>query len=287
MLIWQALHWAEDVLQRSGSSSPRLDSEVLLAEVLRCDRSFLFTHPEYPLSGEAEEILKIWIARRSRGLPVAYLLGKKEFWSLDFLVTPAVLIPRPETELLLEASLERERKGRAERAVAEVGCGSGAIIVSLARELGEGEFYATDASSEVLWVARQNAIRHQVEGKISFLRGDLLEALRGRNLEGRLDQVLSNPPYIPSLEMSRLPREVRLYEPKEALDGGADGLSVYRRLIRQARKFLKSGGWLLLEMGEAQGGAIGKLLSQVGGFGEMEILKDYQGIERVICARRG
>ncbi|MDH7500868.1 MAG: peptide chain release factor N(5)-glutamine methyltransferase, partial [candidate division NC10 bacterium] len=261
MLIGQALCWAEEVLQRSGSTTLKLDAEILLAEILRCQRPFLYSHPEHPLSGEEEEIFQIWIARRSRGLPVAYLLCQKEFWSLDFLVTPAVLIPRPETEHLVEASLERKRKGNEEMAIAEAGCGSGAIVITLAKELGRGRFYATDASSAALWVARRNAIRHQVEGKISFLRGDLLEPLRSRHLEGGLDQVLSNPPYVPHSEIPCLPREIRLYEPMQALDGGSDGLFVIRRLISQARRFLRSGGWLLLEMGEGQGEAIGNLLS--------------------------
>jgi len=287
MLICQALRRAEDSLLRSGVLSPRLDAEVLLSEILRCDRAFLLGHPEAPLSAEAEEILGVWVERRSRGLPVAYILGKKEFWSLEFMVTPAVLIPRPETELLVEASMQMAERGEKEEAIAEVGCGSGAVVVSLARELREGEFYASDASADALWVARQNAIRHGVAERISFLRGDLLGAFAGRGMEGKLDQILANPPYIPSSDICQLPREIRLYEPKQALNGGKDGLSVYRRLIPEARRFLKPGGWLVLEMGEGQGEAISGLLAGSRGFEEVKIFRDYRGIDRVISARRG
>jgi release factor glutamine methyltransferase len=220
-------------------------------------------------------------------LPVAYILGKKEFWSLEFLVTPAVLIPRPETELLVEASLKKAAGGKKPLVIGEMGCGSGAVIVSLARELGPGRFYATDTCSYALGVARRNAIRHGVENKISFLRSDLLAALISQGLKGELDQVLSNPPYIPRGQMPSLPGEIRLYEPKQALDGGEDGFLVYRRLIPQALTFLKPGGWLLLEMGEGQAGAISALLWQAGGFGEIEVWRDYQGMDRVICAQRG
>lgn len=285
MLISEALRWAEDSLSRSGIASSRLDAEVLLAEILRCDRSFLYGHPEFLLSSQAEELLRIWIRRRSRNLPTAYILGKKEFWSLEFRVTPAVLIPRPETELLAAVSLERAKEGKAELIV-EVGCGAGALLVSLARELGGSRFCATDSSSDALWLARQNAKRYGVEGRISFLRGDLFASLRGRRWEGRLDLVISNPPYIPRGEIASLPRDIRLYEPKKALDGGKDGLSFYRRLIPQAARFLRPGGWLILEMGQDQSQDIREIFSKSRGFGEPNIVRDYQGIERVISARR-
>lgn len=285
MLIWQGLRWAEDFLRPSGASNPRLDAEVLLAEILKCNRLFLYSHPESPISLEAQEVLRMWVGRRSRGLPVAYILGKKEFWSLEFLVTPAVLIPRPETERLVEISLERARAGKA-RAIAEVGCGSGAVIVSLARALGEARFYAIDASREALGVARQNARRHEVADRILFLRGDLLRPLRGKRLGGALDQVVSNPPYIPRGEIPNLARDIRLYEPHRALNGGRDGLFFYRRLIPQALDFLRPGGWLILEMGGDQGSAILKLLAQTGGFEEPLIARDDQGAERVISAQR-
>jgi len=285
MLISEALRWAEDSLSRSGIPNPPLDAEVLLAEILRRDRSFLYSHPEFPLSPEAEELLRVWIRRRSRNLPVAYILGKKEFWSLDFRVTPAVLVPRPETELLTAISIEKAKEGQAELIV-EVGCGSGALLVSLARELGGSRFCAIDSSPDALWVARQNAKRYGVEGRILFLRGDLLTALRGQRWEGALDLVVSNPPYIPRGEIAGLPPDIRLYEPRKALDGGKDGLSVFRRLIPQAARFLRPGGWLIVEMGQNQSQAIRGLFTQSKGFGEVSAAKDYQGIERVLCARR-
>jgi release factor glutamine methyltransferase len=285
MLISEALRWAKDSLSRSGIPNAPLDAEVLLAEILRRDRSFLYSHSELPISPKAEELLRVWIRRRSRNLPVAYILGKKEFWSLEFGVTPAVLIPRPETELLAALSIEKAKEEKAELIV-EAGCGSGALLVSLARELGGSRFCAIDSSPDALWVARQNAKRYGVAGKILFLRGDLLAALRGRKWERKLDLVVSNPPYIPRGEIPGLSPDVRLYEPRKALDGGEDGLSFYRRLIPQAARFLRAGGWLIMEMGQGQGKAIRGLFTQSKGFGEVSAAKDYQGIERVISARR-
>ncbi len=285
MLISEALRWAKDSLSRSGIPNTPLDAEVLLAEILRRDRSFLYSHPELPISPEAEELLGVWIRRRSRNLPVAYILGKKEFWSLEFGVTPAVLIPRPETELLAALSIEKAKEEKAELIV-EVGCGSGALLVSLARELGGSRFCAIDSSPDALWVARQNAKRCGVAGKILFLRGDLLTALRGPGWEGNLDLVVSNPPYIPRGEIPGLSPDIRLYEPRKALDGGEDGLSFYRRLIPEAARFLRAGGWLIMEMGQGQSKAIRGLFTQSKVFGEVSAAKDYQGIERVISARR-
>jgi release factor glutamine methyltransferase len=285
MLISEALRWAKDSLSRSGIPNVPLDAEILLAEILRRDRSFLYSHSELPISPEAEELLRVWIRRRCRNLPVAYILGKKEFWSLEFRVTPAVLIPRPETELLAALSLEKAREEKAELIV-EAGCGSGALLVTLVRELRGGRFCAIDSSSDALWVARQNAKRYGVAGKILFLRGDLLTALRGRRWEGEVDLVVSNPPYIPRGEIPGLSPDIRLYEPRKALDGGEDGLSFYRRLIPQAARFLRPGGWLILEMGRGQSKAIRGLFTQSKGFGEVSAAKDYQGIERVISARR-
>jgi release factor glutamine methyltransferase len=285
MLISEALRWAKDSLSRSGIPNAPLDAEILLAEILRRDRSFLYSHSELPISPEAEELLRVWIRRRCRNLPVAYILGKKEFWSLEFRVTPAVLIPRPETELLAALSLEKAREEKAELIV-EAGCGSGALLVTLVRELRGGRFCAIDSSSDALWVARQNAKRYGVAGKILFLRGDLLTALRGTRWEGEVDLVVSNPPYIPRGEIPGLSPDIRLYEPRKALDGGEDGLSFYRRLIPQAARFLRPGGWLILEMGQGQSKAIRGLFTQSKGFGEVSAAKDYQGIERVISARR-
>jgi release factor glutamine methyltransferase len=285
MLISEALRWAKDSLSRSGIPNTPLDAEVLLAEILRRDRSFLYSHSELPISPEAEKLLRVWIRRRSRNLPVAYILGKKEFWSLEFGVTPAVLIPRPETELLAALSLQKAKEEKAELIV-EAGCGSGALLVSLARELGAGRFCAIDSSPDALWVARQNAKRYGVAGKILFRRGDLLASLRGPGWEGNLDLVVSNPPYIPRGEIPDLSPDIRLYEPRMALDGGEDGLSFYRRLIPQAARFLRAGGWLIMEMGQGQSKAIRGLFTQSKGFGEVSAAKDYRGIERVISARR-
>ena len=285
MLITEGLRWAESALEESGVLGPRLESEVFLAEILSCDRAYLYAHPENPLSEEAKETLSVWVTRRSQGLPLAYILGKKEFWSLEFRVTPAVLIPRPETELLVEISIRKAREEKAKR-IAEVGCGSGAVIVSLARELVQTEFYGTDACREALGIARLNARSHGVEDRISFHHGDLLGPLEGRSLEGKLDQVVSNPPYVPRDEISRLSPDIRLYEPRRALDGGRDGLFIYGRLIPQTKRFLKPGGWLFLEVGDGQGEAVSMLLAKTKGFEPAVLAFDGQGRERVLFARR-
>jgi len=287
MLIGQALGWASKVLATAGIDTARLDAEVLLAEVMRVDRTYLFSHSQDVLAGDQEELFRIWIYRRYQGLPVAYILGKKEFWSLEILVTPAVLIPRPESELLVEGALERTARAGPTPLIAEVGCGSGAVIISLARELGRGRFYATDSCPFALWIARQNAHRLQVADRISFLRTDLLRGVIGKGWHGRFDQVLSNPPYVPRQEVRSLPREVRLYEPRRALDGGEDGLYFHRRLLPEAICLLKPGGYLLMEIGQGQCQAVLSLLDEEKALAEVEVLRDYRGIERVVCARKG
>lgn len=289
--------WARGFLQRCGVESPFLDAEVLLAHVAGLDRAGLYRESERPLSLEEARLFRQLVERRARKEPVAYLTGKKEFMGLEFTVTPAVLIPRPETELLVEKALAlaREISSRAAALrelpgaapgflIADVGTGSGAIAVSLARSLPAARIYALDCSPAALKVAKRNAQRHQVEDRVFFLAGDLLSPLLEAGLAGKIHLIAANLPYIPTAELSSLVPDVRCYEPLSALDGGPDGLFHYRRLIPQARRLLADPGWLLMEIGAGQGEQMGRLLAEDDW--EYQIIHDLGGKQRVVLARR-
>jgi release factor glutamine methyltransferase len=260
-----------------GVCAVGLETAVLLAGVLGCDRVDLYREPERLLAAGELNRFRQQVAARRAGQPVAYLTGRKEFMGLEFMVTPGVLIPRPETELLVEEGL-RLMGHTSEPLVVDVGTGSGAIAVSLARWAPTARLLATDISAAALSLARENASRHRVT--IEFLQGDLLKPVPVA-LAGKADLVLANLPYILTSELDNLPREVRT-EPRLALDGGADGLNLYRELVPQALRLLRSGGHLLLEIGSGQGRAA---LALVGAPAwESEILLDLAGRERVIRA---
>ncbi|MDN5347020.1 MAG: release factor glutamine methyltransferase [Clostridia bacterium] len=264
---------------------PRLEAEVLLAWATGLQREKLYAYPEKEISPLAWEQARAAARRRAEGYPLQYLTGKQEFMSLEFKVTPDVLIPRRETEVLVEAVLERVPPGRAWYAC-DVGTGCGAIAVSLGFYLSRSRIFAVDRSRAALDIARENARRLGVDERITFALGDLLLPFLAGDLAmppGGLDAVVSNPPYIPVPELENLPPEVR-HEPREALDGGADGLAVYRRLIPQAALVLKPGGLLALEMGSHQGQAVGELVRASGAFKDPEILPDYAGRDRCLLA---
>ncbi|MEW6423127.1 MAG: peptide chain release factor N(5)-glutamine methyltransferase [Bacillota bacterium] len=290
--IQKALGLAREYLQRCGVESAALDAEVLLAHVTGLDRAGLYRESERALAPREAEIFRQLVERRGQREPVAYLTGKKEFMGLEFLVGPAVLIPRPETELLVEKACALAREfvsGRrrlpgaeAELLLADVGTGCGAIAVSLAVFLPGARIYATDCSSAALAVARENARRHGVAGRISFLQGDLLTPLFDLDLPGRLDLIVANLPYVPTAELPALMPDVRCYEPLSALDGGPDGLAHYRRLLPQARRCLSDGGRLLMEIGPGQGEKVGRLLAENNW--HHQIIPDLAGRERVVLA---
>jgi release factor glutamine methyltransferase len=228
------------------------------------------------------------IQRRISGEPLQYILGRQEFWSIDFKVDPRVLIPRPETELLVEQSLLILSENSFKRipSVLEIGTGSGAIAIALAKEVRNIFLVATDISREALGLAKENAKSAGVRHQIKFVNGDLFGPLRSSKEEGPFDMILSNPPYIHHLEIQALAREVRDYEPVIALDGGEDGLEFYRRIIPEAPFYLREGGWLLLEVGQGQGPLISKLIEEEGDFLKPECIPDLSGIERVIKAQK-
>jgi release factor glutamine methyltransferase len=246
--IGQLLAWTTEFLRRKGSESPRLDAEVLLASVLDWQRVELYTHYEEEVGQHARGAFRELIRRRASGAPVAYLVGRKEFYSLTLEVSPAVLIPRPETEFVVVEFLEVARHLDAVRAV-DVGTGSGCIAIACAHQHPSAHFTAIDISTEALELASRNAERHGVADRIKFCRGDLLAHVTG---EDPFDLILSNPPYISTEDITELEVGVRDHEPHIALDGGEDGLQVVSRLIEQAIPFLRTGGHLILEIGTAQ-----------------------------------
>jgi len=275
--------WATTLLESSGVESPRLDAECLLAFLLGRDRLHLYAAAEERMPPPVFEVYRALLGRRQAREPLAYLTRTKEFWSLSFAVTPAVLIPRPETETLVETAMARLGELQAP-VIADIGTGSGAIAVAVAKALPDSRLYATEISSRALDVARENAARHGVLERITFVHGDLVEPLLCLGLAHHCDLMVSNPPYVATRELAGLPAEVR-YEPLEALDGGSDGLDVHRRLINGASTLLRPGGWLALEMAPGQGPSLSRLLQEQGAFGDIEVTPDLSGRERVIVAR--
>ena len=295
LLRWTTAHFTE-----KGVSEPRASAEVLLTHVLNLSRLDLYLHYDQPLSPEELARFKALVLRRRQGEPVAYLTGHKEFWSLDFQVRPGVLIPRPETEILVASALEAARtmtglelgvrepqkSATGEKTALwglEVGVGSGAVVVALARELPQMAWLALDLSETSLSVARDNARRHGVTDRLRLIRGDLLSGLHPGP---RFALVVANLPYVPRAQWEKLPREIRDFEPQQALRGGEDGLELLRTLAQEAHRYLRPGGCLALEVGEGQAGEVLELLRQTGAYRGLETLADYQGIPRVLRGRR-
>jgi release factor glutamine methyltransferase len=258
------------------SKNPRRDADLLLAHVLGCDQTALLTHPERILSAAESVQFKRLVERRLDTEPMQYLTGEQEFFGLRFEVSPAVLIPRPETEHLVEAVLERFERGEAVRIV-DVGTGSGAIAVALAHAMPHSRVTAVDLFPAALEVARRNAQRHGVIDRLTLLPSDLLAAVKSEGF----DAVVANPPYIAAGEV--LEPQVANYEPHSALYAGPTGLEVYDRLIPQAARVLKTGGWLMLEIGYGQSPALRNLMHGWAGF---TLVNDLQGIPRVALGQK-
>jgi release factor glutamine methyltransferase len=338
--ILAILRWSTDYFRTHWVSEPRASAEVLLAHTLGTSRLDLYLRYDQPLNSDELARFKALVVRRRAGEPVAYLTGHREFWSLDFRVAPAVLIPRPETETLVAAALEAARdfaekvfgrggqgltqagtpvppapapssepphpthygelagesEGRAEESTTpgypprphtfwgvEVGVGSGAVVIALAKELPWMTWVGLDLGGPALAVAQDNARRHEVAERLHFLQADLLTALKAR---AALALLVANLPYVPRAEWERLPREIKAFEPQAALLGGEDGLDLLRPFIRQAHLYIQTGGWVLLEVGDQQAAEVAGLFSATGAYDRIETIPDYHGIPRVVRARR-
>ncbi len=285
MTVLKALNWATDYLRDHGIDNPRLNAELLLARSMRLSREELYIRLHGQVMEEEIKTLEGLIRRRASGEPLQYILGHQEFWSIDLKVDPRVLIPRPETERLVEESLSILAKISSKKipSVLELGTGSGAIAISLAKEVKNIFLVATDLSGDALMVAKENAKQAGVSDKIGFVKGDLLNPFHPGET---FDLILSNPPYISDSEISDLSREVRDHEPLIALNGGKDGLEFYRKLISQVPSYLEKEGWFLLEVGSNQASSVSEMVEAGGGFQRPERVKDLSGIERVIKAQK-
>lgn len=291
--IGEACLQASSYLEAHGAAEPRASAELLLMHALGIDRASLLRDWREPVPDDRLGEWAAMVRRRAAGEPVQYITGEQWFFGLPFTVTPAVLIPRPETELLVEAVLETADRlwpddgaGAAPRLhVADIGTGSGAIAVALAVRRPHWRLFATDLSPDALAVARANAERHGVAERITFLAGDLLEPFAAGGRDARkLDIVVSNPPYIPSSDLAGLQREVRDYEPRLALDGGPDGLDPYRRMAARLRTLPAVPRVVAFEVGFGQARAVAGLLSDAGCWPDLRIIRDYAGIERHVIA---
>lgn len=295
MLLGQSLYAAIDFLTSAQVPSPRMNAELLLMFTLGRDRAFLYGHPEYELTAIEQRRYEDALAQRSQGVPAQYITGHQEFWGMDLIVSPAVLIPRPETEHVIETVLaltgetpvskhtlgiERKASPNARHLrIVDVGTGSGCIALALAKELPREEIHATEISPAALEIARANAARHQLETRIQFHETDLLAGI-GKD---SFDLVVSNPPYVGESEEDTVQLEVRKFEPRSAVFAGSSGTEVIERLIPQAREVLKAGGWLVMEISGAIASQVQDLLSD---WDEVQVTNDLQGIPRVMFARK-
>lgn len=270
--VLKVLTWTKGYLAEKGVENARLEAEWLLAEALGLDRIGLYVNFEKPLLPDELARIRGLVARRARREPLQYILGTQEFMGLEFRVTPAVLIPRHDTETLVREALNRAGDARA---VLDIGAGSGCISVALAKLMPDAEVAAVDCSEDALKVARENAARNDVT--VHYVSGSLFEPFAGE----RFDLIVSNPPYIPAADLAGLQPEVRDFEPRGALDGGADGLDFYRLMVPAATEHLSPRGWLMVEIGIGQALAVKELFAAAG-FAEIFTARDPGGIERVV-----
>ncbi|MGD0514971.1 MAG: peptide chain release factor N(5)-glutamine methyltransferase, partial [Terriglobales bacterium] len=280
MQLKDALTSAVDRLTAARVGSPRMNAELLLMFTLECDRAYLFAHPERELTVEEQDRFEESLTQRARGVPAQYITGHQEFWGMDFIVSPAVLIPRPETEHVIETVLQLVEKDDGGKAslpgpiqIVDLGTGSGSIALALAKELPRAEIHATDISAAALDVAHANAARHQLENRIHFHQTDLLQGFD----PGTFDFVVSNPPYVGESEEDEVQLEVRKFEPRNAVFAGPTGLEVIERLIPQAHTMLKPDGWLVIEISGSIAHGVKRLLND---WRQVQLVNELQGIAR-------
>jgi len=279
----EILNQAVEKLRLAGIDRPRTNAELLLGAVLGKSKVDLYLDKDRILTSYEIEKFNQFIKERISHKPVQYIIGTVEFFDLEFKVDERVLIPRPETETLVEAVIE-QLKDKEKPKIIDLGTGSGAIAISLAKNLKEAFVYATDVSRDALEVAKENAVRNKVENQIEFLWGDLFDPLRDKNLEGQIDCVVSNPPYVSRDEFETLPKEIKDYEPIVALASEGEGVFFHKKIIENSVGFLKKRGLLALEMALGQAEKVANLIHQSGDFSNTEIIKDLSGIDRVVKA---
>lgn len=284
VLLREALNSAIDQLTAAHVGSPRMNAEMLMMFTLERDRAYLFAHPERELSAEERVRYNDAIAQRSSGIPAQYITGHQEFWGIDLIVSPAVLIPRPETEHVIETVLPLIEKGRisspgSRLKIIDVGTGSGCIALALAKDLPTAEIHATDISASALEIARANAARHGLDSHVQFHESDLLAGFAPSSF----DLVVSNPPYVGESEQDQVQLEVRKFEPRNAVFAGPTGMEIIERLIPEAKAVLRPGGRLVFEI---SGTIVDRVKESLAGWDAVQIKNDLQGIPRVAAARK-
>lgn len=279
------LAWARQVLDRAEIENAAQESRWLVGHALGLEPHHLVSQTEQPVSPEKKTQAESLVSRRAAREPLQYILGTQEFCGLEFHVSPAVLIPRPETEVLLQEALRAVDLNR-NSVLVDVGTGSGCVAVTLATIVQRARILAVDRSPEALAAAKANAERLTVADRIEFIEGDLLSPLRDRGLTGQVDVIVSNPPYIAESDWAGLQPEVRDFEPRSALVSGPTGTEFHERLLCDSKEYLAPGGSLVMEIGQGQRPAVQKMAEQLGGYTPVEIAKDGAGIERIVIVRR-
>ena len=274
------LNWSQSQLAEAGVNSPRLDSEIILAHTLNLSRTDLWTQDKRVLSESEKKIAKKNVERRLNREPVSLIVGHQEFWSLDFVVDGNVLTPRPETELVIETALNCISSHTAR--ILDLGTGSGALAVTIAKEVPECKVSAIDIDPNALSIAKENAVRHGVADRVEFICTDLIKSA----WSGCFSIILSNPPYIKSADIKKIMPEVQNYEPEKALDGGITGLDFYRAIIPMAIDRLEENGFLILEIGHDQADEVTALLNNFSCYQNIKVIQDYSGYDRVVKAQK-
>lgn len=282
--IQKLLNWVTEYLTGKGVDSPRLSAELLLSHITGLKRIELYTQFNKLVEKQQLDQLHSLVERAGKHEPVAYLVGRTEFYSMELNVTPDCMIPRPETELLVQKAVEFLRTRDGVQHVCDLCTGSGCIAVAIAKNFPNARIIATDICDAALSVAAANVEKYQLKDRIGLLAGDLFEPVIPQLDIGKFDLIVSNPPYVSSDEYKKLDKNVRDYEPRLALFAGVDGLDIYRRIIEKAGDFLKSGAALMLEIGYVQGPAVNELLEQAGVFSEVKIEKDFHDNDRIVTA---
>ena len=276
--ISSLLNWTVNYFKSKNIQSARLDAEVLLSHVLRQERIYLYVHFDEPMEQNELSKFREYVKKRAQHVPIAYIIGEREFMGLPFKVTKDTLIPRPDTEILVENVLNNVDKDK-EIEIVDIGTGSGAIILSLLVNLPKAQGKTVDISSKAIEVAKENAVNLQVNDRCEFFVGDLFAPLN----DNKFDLIVSNPPYIPQKDIATLEDDVKEYEPVSALTDGGDGLSYYRRLLSEGKAYIKENGFIALEIGIYQSEDV-KQIAMDNGWKNIKIIKDYAGIDRVVLA---